>query len=708
MSRYIDDFGEKIGGARKDLWGGRGLRISDLETLEEREIKETVTKENIWGTPDYKEYLDKGMEPVCIYFMKMTRDKLRARLNGGELEKESVINYIDFVVTVKELCEETKTAQDIATFRKRFVQRYSDEKGHWHERIYNTPGFTKGFYRAIRVGQEDIKELERECRIQNFPHEYNAKLKGVTVINSPKYGIFLAKQGEIIEEGFRNEEDAIEFARTVYLNSLTANKNKNKRKTVEIVRPQLKHIQRTGPDIRNSRNASTEHLLKMFGFRGGEFGNWNNQADRQAFLNYSFDAFADLAYVLDVPIGFISLGGYKKLAIAFGARGNSRAMAHYEPSRVVINLTKMRGAGCLAHEWAHAFDDFLGYKFEAGDSLSSAKHRNEKKYKNIAIAFDALMGIILERGKGKFLYGAKKLDQYKSKAYYSTNSELFARAFEAYVEDSLGFKSQYLVHSTKINYFEDEDMQAYPQGEQRERINEAFRKLMINVKEEFTSEYKPESFEMYKSNTDWDNKYDKNYKQKKHLRNKIQAERGQVMRDIENRESNKIVSTDNSNETINNTSELRKKLVDLTGEKVEYFEITLRQNLILVVRNKLKMGEIVEGNVPYNKARGNSKGWMVKNGTLVISDKESISKQIESIIEPVTLILTSNRLGDSTEAKMIAEGTVYMICKKFGLDVRSYCNTDIYEDLILNESNTNNYIRLCRDNFNYIFETITK
>lgn len=51
-----------------------------------------------------------------------------------------------------------------------------------------------------------------------------------------------------------------------------------------------------------------------------------------------------------------------KLAIAFGSRGRGKALAHYEPGRVVINLTKMKGAGSLAHEWGHAFDDYLGMK----------------------------------------------------------------------------------------------------------------------------------------------------------------------------------------------------------------------------------------------------------------------------------------------------------------------------------------------------------
>jgi hypothetical protein len=34
--------------------------------------------------------------------------------------------------------------------------------------------------------------------------------------------------------------------------------------------------------------------------------------------------------------------------------------AHYEPERAVINLTKLNGAGSLAHEWWHALDHYFG------------------------------------------------------------------------------------------------------------------------------------------------------------------------------------------------------------------------------------------------------------------------------------------------------------------------------------------------------------
>ncbi|MCK5606627.1 hypothetical protein KAR91_32295, partial [Candidatus Pacearchaeota archaeon] len=67
---------------------------------------------------------------------------------------------------------------------------------------------------------------------------------------------------------------------------------------------------------------------------------------------------------------------------AFGARGAglSGAAAHYEPDRKVINLTKMNGAGSLAHEWSHAFDDFL--KNVSGDQTLKSRMATDGLYSN--------------------------------------------------------------------------------------------------------------------------------------------------------------------------------------------------------------------------------------------------------------------------------------------------------------------------------------
>lgn len=119
-------------------------------------------------------------------------------------------------------------------------------------------------------------------------------------------------------------------------------------------------VHRKGPNYRGGKDVSGQDYLDVFGFLGGEFGNWMNEKDRRASMNYGFDALKDLADAMGIADGDISLSG--NLSIAFGARGQglSGAAAHYERERHVINLTKMNGAGSLAHEWFHAMDDFIG------------------------------------------------------------------------------------------------------------------------------------------------------------------------------------------------------------------------------------------------------------------------------------------------------------------------------------------------------------
>ena len=130
---------------------------------------------------------------------------------------------------------------------------------------------------------------------------------------------------------------------------------------------------RVGKDRRKG-NVRDSDFMSVFGFRGVEFGNWNNQGERQDLLNDAYDALLDLAEVMGIPPKGISLDG--ELALAFGARGQglSGARAHYERNKAVINLTKMNGAGSLAHEWFHALDHYFGRQ----DGKSSSEWVTDK------------------------------------------------------------------------------------------------------------------------------------------------------------------------------------------------------------------------------------------------------------------------------------------------------------------------------------------
>ena len=78
MAGVHEDFGEKIGGAKKDLWKDRGLYADDLEAMNEREAEKFVKKDNVWKKPDYAAILEEGIPLGVVYFIKKARDGLNA------------------------------------------------------------------------------------------------------------------------------------------------------------------------------------------------------------------------------------------------------------------------------------------------------------------------------------------------------------------------------------------------------------------------------------------------------------------------------------------------------------------------------------------------------------------------------------------------------------------------------------------------------
>lgn len=105
----------------------------------------------------------------------------------------------------------------------------------------------------------------------------------------------------------------------------------------------------------------TVELKEMFNLRDVESGNWvlKDPASAKFHIERSAEAFSDLSDMTGIPTDKLSFNG--RLAMAYGARGKggSGAVAHYEPIKRVINLTKMGGGGSLAHEWFHSLDNLI-------------------------------------------------------------------------------------------------------------------------------------------------------------------------------------------------------------------------------------------------------------------------------------------------------------------------------------------------------------
>ena len=195
--------------------------------------------------------------------------------------------------------------------------------------------------------------------------------------------------------------------------------------------------ERVGTDYRHGEDVSADQFREQFGFRGVQFGNWTNQRDRQEAINQAFDAFMDLSRLLGVSPRALSLNG--ELGVAFGARGSGKALAHYEPKEVVINLTKTSGAGSLAHEWWHALDNYFARQGNVAMGFVT-QSKNIEMRDELRQAFNTLIDHLY---KSPYNQRSKQ----RGSSYWGTPIEETARMFEQWVNDQLaerGEKSPFL------------------------------------------------------------------------------------------------------------------------------------------------------------------------------------------------------------------------------------------------------------------------
>ena len=123
----IQDFGEKIGGAKKDLWKERGLSIEDLLDMNDAEKSKLIKKDNIWKKPNYQEMVESGLPVRVAYFIKTIRDATPTKpiilLRNSDIELKQK-EYIDFVSKLRNYVMNLKQEDDILTFYEKFLSNY--------------------------------------------------------------------------------------------------------------------------------------------------------------------------------------------------------------------------------------------------------------------------------------------------------------------------------------------------------------------------------------------------------------------------------------------------------------------------------------------------------------------------------------------------------------------------------------------------------
>lgn len=256
----------------------------------------------------------------------------------------------------------TKKASEAPGWRKRYevaqiVKNHRpEEEGRWairDSRSKDYKGQSKQVGRSTYATKEEAEQAIPLAEVARNHSVYAATNGDGKQVYRIYRNVSERKRVQVVDKDFDTRDQAME-----YMARHPEQIIETKTSFGEEILPRPDTVVREGVAHRTG-NVKGEDFLKDFGLRGVEFGNWNSQDERQTVMNHAYDALSDMAQILGIPARAIGLNG--ELGLAFGARGHglSGARAHFEPTYVAINLTKMNGAGSLGHEWFHALDNYF-------------------------------------------------------------------------------------------------------------------------------------------------------------------------------------------------------------------------------------------------------------------------------------------------------------------------------------------------------------
>lgn len=507
----IEDFGEKIGGARKDL----AKEMSDkIKSINEDDIA-NLPLSKIFPKPNYIELKENGMSDFNLILLSYIYDNLPTKPRSGYginryvSEVKNALNVVKDLLNSKTENFNTSGIENIFKLKTYILE--AEAIGFPYnvlpKRGYEIKHFVKGDY-AVTKGyvivrtattEEEIKAKYKEL-LEGLNDKKDTKVQEYSVYQSRATKLyFITPKGKaniIIQNDFKTSKEAFEYIRE---NRSQLDERYSNLKELPSERNE-ENRDRIGADWTKGKNITNEQFAEIFGFRGIEYGNWVNQNERQERLNQTYNALMDLSSILGISPRAISLNG--ELAMAFGSRGTKGASAHYEPDKIVINLTKKNGAGSLAHEWFHALDNYFsrrrGQKNLHITDMPRQYKSMDKEYVDqtrpeLLSAFNELMQAI---NKSDYKTRSKKIDELKSKKYWGTPVELSARAFESYIVDKLADNNvinDYLANFKGMSEYLDntggdidslQETYPYPMNEETKLFNEKFDALFETIEED--------------------------------------------------------------------------------------------------------------------------------------------------------------------------------------------------------------------------------
>lgn len=515
----LEDFGEHIAGAKKETY------FRAINPTSEEAKKLPLSK--LWTDKDIK-----AIDDIQISAIAHT---LKANLPNKPRQSHKVSTWLHDLYnhqeTVAKLIE-SNNSELTTNFLEKMQQGqkaylltqldYADWKRIGAVFLYQRTNAGNAVHLEVEIDKQSyffepktpvfLEGLDDKAFIDAFASEIKSKLKeqekgekSKNSLTASSFDIYTRRRDGtafICYKNDRQKTPLIEFATL----SEAREYKKDPENIVELSRRWTAHREQnsiTKADMRNAVNEertgqsyrdhdiTPDEFMATFGIRGGQFGNWVTGDERQQMLNNAYDGFMDLSKALKINPKAIGLNG--TLGIAFGARGSGWASAHYERGEQVINLTKTRGAGSLAHEWWHSLDHYM----KNGNDLLTRhlKADSTARYQELVLPVRELV-----KGIHKLeLYSrSQKADTYRSQPYFETDVEMTARAFEGYIQYTLStmeIENDFLVNiKAEKDWQKNLDAYPYPKAEELEPLGKAYNAVFDTLKE-VDKEFAPVNYE---------------------------------------------------------------------------------------------------------------------------------------------------------------------------------------------------------------------
>lgn len=416
--------GDHIWGSRKDLANLELRTSADLDHINYDDANQLIRKNKLVPTWDLETLKGIGHSPGTAHMVQALIASIGAAPRVPTTDERK--RYLDEVREVVASAKNVRSLSDIQRLMSEMAAAHRNS-GTWVQ-VEGTPSFGT-HAEAMRAGRDLLKENKRA---KFYIRATDLGQYAIMKMGSKRYEALGARFMSFIRGSRDNEA-----YREAYTTALTADGEWGYSATPQLSREQgWEYIKQRGAKtaekkaeqaakvakakahgqtvrgwsgakdvagevIRSGHDkdigtASAERTRDRFGLREVDYGQqgYMSQADREYHTKALEGALEDMAHTLGLPEKDISFNG--RLGIAMGARGRGKAAAHYEPGRHVINITKFRGGGSLAHELGHALDNiiashYVGKETKTGIAMLSEIPNHKDIPENIRSAVSGVL-----------------------------------------------------------------------------------------------------------------------------------------------------------------------------------------------------------------------------------------------------------------------------------------------------------------------------